>query len=101
MLLIAFCILELLRTGQQSRVVGIPLLLFLIFLITVTDWVAPRVFKTRARRFRKHVEAVELEVCVECGYDLVGLPDHHRCPECGIGYDKHEVRTIWQAWFEA
>ena len=24
--------------------------------------------------------------CIHCGYDLVGLPDHHRCPECGRPY---------------
>jgi hypothetical protein len=21
--------------------------------------------------------------CIHCGYDLIGLPDHHTCPECG------------------
>jgi hypothetical protein len=24
--------------------------------------------------------------CVHCGYSLEGLPDHHRCPECGRPY---------------
>ena len=24
--------------------------------------------------------------CIHCGYRLVGLPDHHHCPECGRPY---------------
>jgi tRNA(Ile2) C34 agmatinyltransferase TiaS len=24
--------------------------------------------------------------CIHCGYDLQGLPDNHRCPECGEHY---------------
>jgi hypothetical protein len=25
--------------------------------------------------------------CIHCGYGLNGLPDHHRCPECGMPYE--------------
>lgn len=28
--------------------------------------------------------------CIHCGYNLTGLPDHYRCPECGRRY-------TWQA----
>ena len=24
--------------------------------------------------------------CIHCGYELAGLPDHYRCPECGLPY---------------
>lgn len=24
--------------------------------------------------------------CIHCGYTLMGLPDHHTCPECGETY---------------
>ncbi|HEX8525139.1 MAG TPA: hypothetical protein VF669_23005 [Tepidisphaeraceae bacterium] len=24
--------------------------------------------------------------CIHCGYSLDGLPDHHKCPECGRAY---------------
>jgi len=27
--------------------------------------------------------------CPCCKYDLTGLPDRHRCPECGYDYDRH------------
>ena len=26
--------------------------------------------------------------CLKCGYNLTGLPPQHRCPECGLKYDK-------------
>lgn len=25
--------------------------------------------------------------CIHCGYSVVGLPDHHNCPECGEQFD--------------
>lgn len=30
--------------------------------------------------------------CHRCDYDLTGLPQQHRCPECGLAYDD-SVRT--------
>lgn len=27
------------------------------------------------------------KICHRCGYDLSGLPEDHRCPECGLRYD--------------
>ena len=35
--------------------------------------------------------------CHDCGYDLTGLPDKGRCPECGVLYDKHSVYRVMQA----
>lgn len=29
--------------------------------------------------------------CPACGYDLTGLPEEHRCPECGFVYDAHTI----------
>ena len=31
------------------------------------------------------------EQCHHCGYDLMGLPNQGRCPECGEVYDKHSL----------
>ena len=30
-----------------------------------------------------------LQSCHHCDYDLMGLPDQGKCPECGEYYDKH------------
>lgn len=36
--------------------------------------------------FRRAVQARTEPFCIFCGYDLTGLPDHYRCPECGRPY---------------
>lgn len=50
-----------------------------IFVVTVTvslaGWVFGRATKARSEPF-----------CIHCGYNLSGLPDNHRCPECGRPY---------------
>lgn len=36
-----------------------------------------------------------LSRCPLCNYSLIGLPDRHKCPECGFSYDKRmEVLTL-------
>jgi len=39
--------------------------------------------------------------CVHCGYSLLGLPDHHRCPECGRPYSFELIDEYRKdpAWF--
>ena len=39
--------------------------------------------------------------CIHCGYDLVGLPDHHNCPECGRPFSLQLVNEYRRdpAWF--
>lgn len=40
---------------------------------------------------------LHLEHCPNCDYSLTGLPDKHRCPECGFAYDKtmEEISNRW------
>lgn len=38
-----------------------------------------------------HMDPITVEpFCLECGYDLAGLPQA-RCPECGTEFDVHEI----------
>jgi hypothetical protein len=52
----------------------------------------------RRRRLCERAEAANYELCLECGYELQGLPEIHQCPECGADYDKVKVRAVWQEW---
>lgn len=44
------------------------------------------------------VEEYNYQVCVECGYPLIGLPDNHLCPECGELYSFTALRHDWKRW---
>ncbi len=39
-----------------------------------------------------------LSRCPLCGYSLFGLPDHHKCPECGFGYERDAVLFSQRRW---
>ncbi len=58
-------------------------------------WIVPRL---RERRFERCVRERAYEVCLNCGYSLRGLPEIHRCPECGVEFVKESVRAEWRAW---
>jgi hypothetical protein len=58
------------------------------------------IFAVRYRLFRHRARQTQYELCTNCLYPLDGLPDIHRCPECGIEYDRTECRELWRAWLK-
>lgn len=63
--------------GQALLPIWVKLLLTLFGLVAVSFGAVVK----RAARARKE------PFCIHCGYNLTGLPDHHRCPECGRPYE--------------
>jgi hypothetical protein len=45
------------------------------------------VFRTDAKRRGRRVIEAGGRVCIHCGFDLAGLEDRGKCPECGADYD--------------
>ncbi len=77
---------------------------FLIAGLTINCFLAPMtplLAKRRLRRLAQEIIADNFERCLECGYPLKGLPDKHRCPECGEPYDIATVKKTWERYFEA
>lgn len=37
--------------------------------------------------FRRAAQVRQEPFCIHCGYNLTGLPDEHRCPDCGRPYN--------------
>lgn len=60
-------------------------------------WALPAL---RERRFKRGLRALDYNLCLNCGYDLRGLPDLYQCPECGVEYDREKVRSTWQRRFD-
>jgi hypothetical protein len=51
--------------------------------------------------FRRAARARTEPFCMFCGYNLTGLPDHYRCPECGRPYTWRLIAEYRRdpAWF--
>lgn len=58
-------------------------------------------YAIRYRLYRHRAYTSGYSLCTHCLYPLDGLPDHHRCPECGNEFDQARCRELWQAWLEA
>ncbi len=63
-------------------------------------WVALGVFllKLKERRLARRIWDADGRLCPKCAYDLRGLPDRHRCPECGTEYEAASIRSDWSKW---
>jgi len=50
------------------------------------------------KRFYALLRQANFEVCQTCAYSLKGLPDLHRCPECGTVFHRDATRRSWERW---
>ena len=50
-----------------------------------------------ARRAAPPVNPIDVPPCPSCGYDLTGLPQRGRCPECGEPFDQARLTRRVQA----
>lgn len=67
-------------------------------LIVVPMAILQSSMRRRKLRFVESLKAQRYMVCITCGYDLVGLGDRGRCPECGRRYDARRLESAWSYW---
>jgi hypothetical protein len=54
-------------------------------------------FRVRARTIRR-ARGLNYQLCIQCGYPLVGLPSSGHCPECGEPYHQETLPWTWERW---
>lgn len=84
---------QLARAAQCGLATGGLLMLF-----GAGIWVAA--YTRCKRRLAARARHEQLELCFSCGYELKGLPESHRCPECGARYSKAELIAKWHEWLD-
>ena len=67
-----------------------PAILLIAGAVSVAGYILNQVVRTRREPF-----------CIYCGYNLTGLPDGYRCPECGRPYTWEEIEEYRRdpPWF--
>lgn len=74
------------------------------FGLPLTSWLVMRRLQLRycaaARYFALRLVRNGFRVCYECGYQLIGLPPAHQCPECGASYAAATLEAQWRPWVQ-
>jgi RNA polymerase subunit RPABC4/transcription elongation factor Spt4 len=66
---------------------------------TFAGWVRWTFYDRYRKQLLTRVVEVELAACLRCRYRLIGLGEHHHCPECGTLFDLAETKAAWERWF--
>ncbi len=97
------CLFVLLEILSRSPRFSLPLLGFIASVSGLVELVSlafmcavPRLCKST---FEHDIRESDFTVCLCCGYSLRGLPTEHSCPECGVRFNKEELRQQWESWF--
>ncbi len=88
------------KFGWGSRRISGSIILPFSVVIIVHSLVVAFGFRFARGRFKRDLIRNDWRICMACGYNLQGLPDHHSCPECGTEYDVDALTRDWQAWLE-
>ncbi|QOJ14118.1 MAG: hypothetical protein HRU75_05500 [Planctomycetia bacterium] len=70
----------------------VPLALGLVPLLIINP-----VYLWRTAWIRRAAALADGRLCTHCAYNVTGLPDAGRCPECGNAYDVAADAVLWQA----
>lgn len=54
----------------------------------------------RIALFARRIERSDGFLCLNCHYDLHGLPDEGDCPECGEAYERTRLERLWSIWLQ-
>lgn len=54
----------------------------------------------RITRLSRQIAASDGFICLNCHYDLHGLPDDGDCPECGESYQRVRLERLWNSWLQ-
>lgn len=57
-------------------------------------------FVWRITRFARRIAESDGFLCLNCHYDLHGLPDVGECPECGEAYERSRLERLWNSWLQ-
>jgi hypothetical protein len=55
----------------------------------------------RVMRFTRRIAESDGFLCLNCHYDLHGLPDVGECPECGEAYVRADLERRWNLWLQS
>ena len=73
--------------------------MFCVFIAWIINGMLIRRYKRWwVSSFYRRLRRLDFQICLDCGYDLHGLPEAHVCPECSRPYELNELTEAWRGW---